>query len=154
MIAAGSLDKTVKLWNLQAGMPIGTSRQHSGTVRALAMDPYLLVYEPSQPYLYTAGPVDSCGRFTPEIGFGGSCVVGEKLVCLLNSACYAGEGWGGRVRVCMHVCFQPCVSIKTVSCSSMCVNWLKIWGNLPCISTLMLARVDEPGLLPIVWLCD
>ena len=42
-IGAGSADKTVRLWSLDAGMPLATSRSHSGTVRALALDEHLLV---------------------------------------------------------------------------------------------------------------
>jgi len=33
----------VRLWSLKAGMPLATSRLHSGGVRALAMDESLLV---------------------------------------------------------------------------------------------------------------
>ena len=42
-VDAGSADKTVRLWSLDAGMPLATSRSHSGTVRALALDEHLLV---------------------------------------------------------------------------------------------------------------
>lgn len=42
-VGAGSADKTVRLWSLDAGMPLATSRSHSGTVRALALDEHLLV---------------------------------------------------------------------------------------------------------------
>eukprot|EP00884_Botryococcus_braunii_P022177 jgi/Botrbrau1/8643/Bobra.0196s0037.1 len=48
LLATGSLDKTVKLWNLEAGMPVSSSRLHGGTVRALAMDPFMLVSGSSQ----------------------------------------------------------------------------------------------------------
>ena len=40
---SGSADKTVRLWSLNAGMPLATSRSHSGPVRALALDEHLLV---------------------------------------------------------------------------------------------------------------
>lgn len=41
--AAGSADRTVRLWSLDTGMPLATSRLHSGTVRALALDERILV---------------------------------------------------------------------------------------------------------------
>jgi hypothetical protein len=34
----GSLDRTVRLWDLQEGMPVSISRPHGGTVRAVALD--------------------------------------------------------------------------------------------------------------------
>ncbi|KAK9838471.1 hypothetical protein WJX81_001301 [Elliptochloris bilobata] len=43
LLVTGSADKTVRLWSLDAGMPLATSRCHSGTVRALALDEHLLV---------------------------------------------------------------------------------------------------------------
>lgn len=41
--ASGSADRTVRLWSLDTGMPLATSRLHSGTVRALAVDERILV---------------------------------------------------------------------------------------------------------------
>jgi WD40 repeat protein len=35
---AGSLDRTVRLWDLSEGMPVSISRPHGGTVRAVALD--------------------------------------------------------------------------------------------------------------------
>ncbi|MEW5306937.1 MAG: hypothetical protein WDW36_009365 [Sanguina aurantia] len=43
LLATGSLDRTVRLWDLQAGMPSSVSRPLGGTVRCLAMDSALLV---------------------------------------------------------------------------------------------------------------
>ena len=43
LVAAGSSDRTVKIWDMQAGMPIGTSRLHSGKVCCLAGDESMLV---------------------------------------------------------------------------------------------------------------
>ena len=40
---AGSLDKTVRIWDLSNGLPTSVSKPHSGTVRAIAMDDGLLV---------------------------------------------------------------------------------------------------------------
>lgn len=34
----GSLDRTVRLWDLREGMPVSVSRPHGGTVRAVALD--------------------------------------------------------------------------------------------------------------------
>lgn len=42
-MCTGSLDKTVRLWDLQAGMPLSISKSHGGTVRCLAMDTGALV---------------------------------------------------------------------------------------------------------------
>ena len=40
---AGSMDRTLKLWDLNAGMQIATSRFQPSTVRALALDQGMLV---------------------------------------------------------------------------------------------------------------
>lgn len=40
---SGSLDKTVRLWDLKAGMPLSVSKSHGGTVRCLAVDSTMLV---------------------------------------------------------------------------------------------------------------
>ncbi len=37
LLATGSLDKTVRLWDLEQGMPLCTSRLHDGTVRSLVL---------------------------------------------------------------------------------------------------------------------
>jgi WD40 repeat protein len=37
-VAAGSLDRTIRLWDLTFGMPLSISRPHGGTVRAVALD--------------------------------------------------------------------------------------------------------------------
>lgn len=39
----GSADRTVKIWDMQAGMPLATSRYHGGTVRCLAVDENMIV---------------------------------------------------------------------------------------------------------------
>lgn len=36
-MVAGSLDRTVRLWDLSAGLPVCSSAQHGGTVRCLAL---------------------------------------------------------------------------------------------------------------------
>lgn len=36
--ASGSLDRTIRLWDLTYGMPLSISRPHGGTVRAVALD--------------------------------------------------------------------------------------------------------------------
>ncbi|KAL0026865.1 hypothetical protein WJX77_007746 [Trebouxia sp. C0004] len=41
--ATGSSDRTVKLWDMRAGMPLATSKLHGGTVRCLAVDEDVLV---------------------------------------------------------------------------------------------------------------
>ena len=40
---AGSSDRMVRIWNMQAGMPVATSRRHSGKVCCLAVDENMLV---------------------------------------------------------------------------------------------------------------
>ena len=42
-IFAGSSERTVKLWDMRAGMPLATSKLHGGTVRCLAVDEDMLV---------------------------------------------------------------------------------------------------------------
>ncbi|GIL67332.1 hypothetical protein Vafri_20742 [Volvox africanus] len=42
LMATASLDRTVRLWDLRSGLPLGHSRPHGGTVRCLAMDTGLL----------------------------------------------------------------------------------------------------------------
>ncbi|GIL84995.1 hypothetical protein Vretimale_9843 [Volvox reticuliferus] len=42
LMATASLDRTVRLWDLRSGLPLGHSRPHGGTVRCLAMDTELL----------------------------------------------------------------------------------------------------------------
>jgi len=42
-IFAGSSDRTVKVWDMRAGMPLATSKLHGGTVRCLAVDEDMLV---------------------------------------------------------------------------------------------------------------
>ncbi|PNH09827.1 F-box/WD-40 repeat-containing protein [Tetrabaena socialis] len=42
LLATASLDRTVRLWDLQSGLPLASSRPHGGTVRCLALDPTLL----------------------------------------------------------------------------------------------------------------
>lgn len=43
LCTSGSLDKTVRLWDIQLGMPLSISKPHGGTVRAVAIDPNALV---------------------------------------------------------------------------------------------------------------
>lgn len=45
---AGSLDRTVKLWDLNAGIQIATSRYQPCTVRTLALDASMLVCSASK----------------------------------------------------------------------------------------------------------
>lgn len=40
---AGSSDRTVKVWDMRAGMPLATSKLHGGTVRCLAVDEDMLI---------------------------------------------------------------------------------------------------------------
>lgn len=40
---AGSTDRMVRIWDMQAGMPVATSRLHSGRVCCLAADESMLV---------------------------------------------------------------------------------------------------------------
>lgn len=40
---AGSSDRTVKIWDMQAGTPLASSRLHGNAVRCLAVDQSLLV---------------------------------------------------------------------------------------------------------------
>ena len=40
---AGSTDRTVKIWDMQAGTPLASSRLHGGPVRCLAVDQRMLV---------------------------------------------------------------------------------------------------------------
>lgn len=42
-IHTGSLDRTVRLWDLNYGMPLSISRPHGGTVRSVALDAQLVV---------------------------------------------------------------------------------------------------------------
>lgn len=42
VVAAGSLDRTIRLWDLTYGMPLSISRPHGGTVRAVALDHTLI----------------------------------------------------------------------------------------------------------------
>lgn len=41
--ATGSSDRTVKVWDMRAGMPLATSKLHGGTVRCLAVDEDMLI---------------------------------------------------------------------------------------------------------------
>lgn len=43
VVATGSLDKTVRLWDLEAGIPLSCSKLHGGTVRRLAIGADTLV---------------------------------------------------------------------------------------------------------------
>lgn len=52
---AGSLDRTVKLWDLHAGMQIATSRFQPCGVRALALDQDMLVCSASKVFNSTMG---------------------------------------------------------------------------------------------------
>ncbi|WIA11004.1 hypothetical protein OEZ85_011161 [Tetradesmus obliquus] len=42
MLLTGSLDRTVRLWDLKYGMPLSISRPHGSTVRAVALDAQLV----------------------------------------------------------------------------------------------------------------
>lgn len=42
VVATGSLDRTVRLWDLKYGMPLSISRPHGGTVRSVALDQQLV----------------------------------------------------------------------------------------------------------------
>ncbi|KAJ9521149.1 hypothetical protein QJQ45_022853 [Haematococcus lacustris] len=42
LLATGSLDRTVRLWDLQAGRSLAVSQPHGGTVRCLALDSFAL----------------------------------------------------------------------------------------------------------------
>lgn len=41
-VRAGSLDRTVRLWDLHYGMPVSISRPHGGTVRSVCLDQHLV----------------------------------------------------------------------------------------------------------------
>ncbi|KAG1664127.1 hypothetical protein FOA52_011950 [Chlamydomonas sp. UWO 241] len=43
VLVTGSLDKTVRLWDLRSGLPVSESRAHGGTVRCVAVDDDTLV---------------------------------------------------------------------------------------------------------------
>lgn len=43
LVATGSLDKTMRLWDLEQGMPLSVSKSHGGTVRCVGLDNHLLV---------------------------------------------------------------------------------------------------------------
>ncbi len=60
---AGSLDRTVKLWDLDAGMQIATSRFQPCGVRALALDPDMLVCSASKVTFLT--PWECMGTIRP-----------------------------------------------------------------------------------------
>lgn len=73
---AGSLDRTVRLWDLQSGLPAATSRHLAGTVRCLALDERLLV---------AAGASQNCAlrawRAADSAGGGGDGEEGEAPGC-------------------------------------------------------------------------
>ncbi len=52
---AGSTDRTVRVWDLQAGLPLASTRRLGGIVRGIAIDEELLVAATSQ-----VAAVDQC----------------------------------------------------------------------------------------------
>jgi WD40 repeat protein len=42
LLLSGSLDRTVRLWDLKYGMPLSISRPHGSTVRSVALDAQLV----------------------------------------------------------------------------------------------------------------
>ncbi|KAI8466040.1 MAG: WD40-repeat-containing domain protein [Monoraphidium minutum] len=80
---AGSLDRTVRLWDLRDGVPVSASRPHGGTVRAVALDDAALV----------SGGSDHVVRLWEAGGGGGSSSGDDERMDELE--CGGGGGGGG-----------------------------------------------------------
>ncbi|GLI66981.1 hypothetical protein VaNZ11_011076, partial [Volvox africanus] len=90
LMATASLDRTVRLWDLRSGLPLGHSRPHGGTVRCLAMDTGLLA----------SGSSDSLVRvWRAQHGGSESGCVAEASSSLfsISSKPYILRGHGGPV---------------------------------------------------------
>mmetsp|Transcript_10553 Transcript_10553/g.30051 ORF Transcript_10553/g.30051 Transcript_10553/m.30051 type:complete len:628 (-) Transcript_10553:41-1924(-) len=89
LLATGSADRTVKLWDLSAGMCVATSLQHGGTVRSVAMDSRLLVSGSSDATI-------RCWRAWPGEQPGGRpfVVTAEQPMKLLGKGAHTGPVTG------------------------------------------------------------
>lgn len=65
------MDKTVRLWDLSAGMPVGASRPHGGIVRAVTLDPRALATGCSDTHIRVWGAGGACGADAYAYSCGG-----------------------------------------------------------------------------------
>jgi WD40 repeat protein len=79
------VDKTVRLWDLQLGMPVSISKLHGGTVRSVALDPRALV----------SGASDNLIRlWTPTTPFASSSSSGAVTTGVPTAAAAGGSSSG------------------------------------------------------------
>lgn len=116
LLVTGSLDKTLKLWNLSAGMPLATSCSHGGTVRSVVLDPRVLISGSTDHDLRLWKSIEDapepCQIFdisrAPDKVLTGHIGPVSSL-CLIDAALYSGS-WDYTVRVWSRTSWE-CIQI-------------------------------------------
>ncbi|EIE19917.1 WD40 repeat-like protein [Coccomyxa subellipsoidea C-169] len=133
LMATGSLDRTVKLWDLSAGMQIATSRYQPSAVRALALDARMLVCSASKAgslRVWRAAGADSKAHFDMSTSKELSGHTGPVTSVALSEECIYSGSWDYTVRIWGRSRLKP---IAVLSCS----DW--VWGVCPRGPNLLVA---------------
>ncbi|KAL3152980.1 hypothetical protein ABBQ38_012009 [Trebouxia sp. C0009 RCD-2024] len=102
LIATGSSDRMVRIWDMQAGMPVATSRLHSGRVCCLAADESMLVSGSSDHKLrvWLADRHSKAGfDLSDPIKLGKNGHTGPVAAVELDNECIYSGSWDYSVRV-------------------------------------------------------
>lgn len=103
LLATGSLDRTLRLWDLKSGMPISVSKPHPGTVRCVAIDPNVVISGcvDNNIRLWFAKSTETCSENMFDMSTVDSMLRGHtgpiSSLCVMDSTLYSGS-WDCTVR--------------------------------------------------------
>ncbi|CAL8466377.1 g5913 [Coccomyxa elongata] len=133
LMATGSLDRTVKLWDLSAGIQIATSRYQPCTVRTLALDASMLVCSASKAgslRVWKAAGSDNKTPFDLSTSKELTGHAGPVTSVAMNDECIFSGSWDYTVRMWGRS------RLKTLAVLQ-CSDW--VWGVCPRGSNLLVA---------------
>ncbi|BDA51263.1 probable E3 ubiquitin ligase complex SCF subunit sconB at N-terminal half [Coccomyxa sp. Obi] len=133
LMATGSVDRTVKLWDLNAGIQIATSRYQPCTVRTLALDARMLVCSASKVgslRVWKAVGSDSKAHFDLSTSKELPGHAGPVTSVAMSDECIFSGSWDYTVRIWGRS------RLKTMAVLS-CSDW--VWGVCPRGPNLLVA---------------